>query len=111
MTYRKDVKLMAELFQRINFLLGLDLDSMTDDELKEADAKTDDTEGIFEVSFKDGSRFTYDLRSGTSNYYDDMVFYDPKGYPTTLECDFELGEEIEFENNGNTYIINIILEW
>ena len=112
MTYVTSVEIPAWKYQRINQLLSLpDFKEMTDKELRDVGAREDSVEGVFGVKFKDGSTFTYDLCSGNSNYFDDMIFCDSHGIASELECDYELGDEIEFENEGNTYVIHIIVDW
>lgn len=111
MTYIESVSLPTETFERINKLLALPyFDEMTNDEMKDAGAEDGAYEGIFGVKFEDGTSFSYDLCSGSSNYYDNMVFYDKEGYESVFDCDYELGKTIEFDHNGNFYVINIVLE-
>ena len=111
MTYVENVSLPAETFDRINKLLALPyFDEMTDNEMRDAGAEDGTYEGIFEVSFEDGTSFSYDLCSGSSNYYDNMVFYDKEGYESVFDCDYELDRKIEFDVGENSYVINIDLE-
>jgi len=110
MTYVESVSLPTETFDRINKLLALPyFDEMTDDEMRNAEAKDGACEGIFGVTFKDGTSFTYDLCSGSSNYYDNMVFYDKEGYESVFDCDYELDRKIKFDIGENSYVINIDL--
>ena len=98
-------------FERINRLLALPyFDEMTDEEMRKAGAHPHRCEGIFAVTFMDGSQFSYDLCSGSENYFDDMLFFNKFGEPYSVECDFELDKQILITDNGNEYIINIILE-
>ena len=108
MTYTETVKIRAKEFERINRLLSIDcMENMTDKELHEAGANTHHNEGIFAVDFADGSTLTYDLRSGTSNYYDDVVWTSGNGKESVnFDCEFDL-DDIEFEIHGNTYIVKI----
>ena len=111
MTYTENVVLTSEEFERINRLLALPyFDEMTDEEMREAEAHPHSCEGIFEVTFMDGSEFTYDLCSGGENYFDDMIFSNKYQEEYVLDCDFELDRQIVITDNGNKYIINIITE-
>ena len=111
MTYVESVSLPTETFDRINKLLALPyFDEMTDDEMRDAGAEDGAYEGIFGMTFEDGASFTYDLCSGGSNYYDNMVLTDKDGYESVFDCDYELDRKIELNVGDSTYIININLE-
>lgn len=104
------VHISSEEFDRVNRLLSIDsLEELTDSELMEQDANTNQNEGIFSVTFDDGSSLNYDLCSGSNNYWDDVVWISADGCTdTTLDCTFELDDEIEFEFESETYVIKII---
>lgn len=104
------VHISSEEFDRVNRLLSIDsLEELTDSELMEQDANTDQNEGIFSVTFDDGSSLNYDLCSGSNNYWDDVVWTSADGRTdTTLDCAFELDDEIEFEFESETYVVKII---
>lgn len=111
MKYEYTVVIPDWVFDHVNERLAIpDFSSMTENELDELEIENDWNEGIFAVTFEDGSVFTYDLCSGGSNYYDNMVFIDPDGYEYALDCDYELSDRIEFDIDGNTYVIHIYLE-
>lgn len=95
-------------YDRINRLLGIEsLSEMTDNQLLAAGANTDQCEGIFTVTFDDGSTLNYDLCSGQENYYDDVVWTSPDGkHDVVLECMFDL-DDIEFDVDGETYIVKL----
>jgi hypothetical protein len=103
-----DIEIDRELYDRVNRLLEIpSLSDMTDNELLQAGANTDQYEGIFCVDFDDGSELTWDLCSGNENYFDDVVWTGNDGHMTTLECTFELSD-IEFKaHNGETYAVRI----
>ena len=99
----------AKEYDKINRLLDIEcFEDMTDEELEEQDVKEDYCEGIFEVKFDDGSYLTWDLCSGQSNYYDNVVWTSTDGKnDITFECAFEL-DDIEFEINSELYIVKVI---
>lgn len=102
------VSIKEKEFNRINRLLAIpSLYDMTDNELLAAGANTDQHEGIFAVRFSDGSTLTYDLCSGQSNYFDDVVWTSADGtHDIVLDCMYEL-DDIEFEHDGVTYCVHI----
>lgn len=108
MTYKKQVVIEPELVERVRRLLDIpSLEEMSDQELLDAGANTDQCEGIFSVTFDDGSTLNYDLCSGQSNYYDDVVWTSSDGrQDVILECSFEL-DDIEFDVDGVRYIVTI----
>lgn len=64
-------------------------------------------EGIFEVTFDDGSSLRFDLCSGTHNYWDDVVWTSADGNTdVTLDCEYEL-DNIEVDIEGETYIVEV----
>lgn len=95
-------------YDRVNRLLGIEsLSEMTDSQLLAAGANTDQCEGIFAVTFDDGSTLNYDLCSGQENYFDDVVWTNPDGKrDVVLECTFDL-DDIEFDVDGETYIVKL----
>ena len=107
MTYTAAVKISRAEFDRINRLLAIEsLEEMTDEELTNAGANTFHNEGIFYAKFNDGSSITYDLCSGSENYYDNVVFTDKDGYEHVIDCDYVLDNVYEVEIN----IVKIELE-
>lgn len=109
MIHKAEVKIPLAEFNRINRLLAIEsLEDMTDGELLAAGANTDQCEGIFSVTFDDGSVMNFDLCSGQSNYYDDVVWTSPDGaYDVVLDCEYEL-DDIEVEIDSEIYLVNII---
>lgn len=98
-------------FDRINRLLAIEsLEEMTDDELRRIGATTDGCEGIFCVEFDDGSSLNFDLCSGRHNYWDDVVWTSADGKrDVVLDCEYEL-DDIEFEVDGELYVVKIVKE-
>lgn len=71
----------------------------------------DDHRGIAAVHFEDRSTIVFDMWSGSSNYWDDWILYDPdESDYWQFDPSFEITDgEIEFycDDNETTYIINI----
>lgn len=109
MKYKEEAVIPAVEFDRVNRLLAIsNLEEMTDEELREAKANTYAHEGVFYVRFEDGSSLNMDLCSGSSNYYDDLVWTSPDGSrDVCLDCGYEL-DDVVFEVDGNTYIVKVI---
>lgn len=109
MKYYATVKIPAKEFDRINRLLEIDnMEEMTDRELQRAGANTHHCEGVFTAHFLDGSSMNYDLCSGTTNYFDDVVWTSPDGSrDVIIDCAFDLPENIEVEIDDNLYIVTI----
>ena len=96
-------------FDRINRLLAIEsLEEMTDSELIEQGANTDECEGIFYVEFDNGASLNFDLCSGQHNYWDDVVWINAdKTRDVILDCEYEL-DDIEVEIENELYIVKII---
>ncbi len=94
---------------RINHLLGIDyLEDMSDEELIMHGANTHQNEGIYSVTFDDGSSLNYDLCSDIHNYWDDVVWTNADGSSDlTLDCEYEI-DDIEIDIEGETYVVEII---
>lgn len=107
--HRVVVSVPADLYDRVNRLLAIEsLDGMTDQQLLDAGANTDQSEGILYVEFDDGSHLNYDLCSGQSNYYDDVVWSSPDGRrDVTLDCEYSLND-IEFQIDDDTYFVEVV---
>lgn len=107
--FEESVMISPDEYDRINRLLSIQsLEDMTDDELLKAGANTHVNEGIFFVKFADGSSLNFDLCSGTTNYWDDVVWTSADGKrDVTFECEYELGD-IEFEEDGALYIVRVV---
>lgn len=105
------VHISSDEINRINRLLSINsMEDMSDNELIMLGANTNHNEGIFRVSFDDGSSLNFDLCSGIYNYWDDVVWTSADGnMDVTLECEFEISN-IEFDIDGETYVVEIIKE-
>lgn len=111
MTYQETIKIPATEFNRINRLLAIEcFENMSDEEMRKAGANTDQYEGLWLIEFDDGSKLTWDLCSGSSNYYDNAVWTSADGKRSiTLDCLFELCD-IEFEVDGTIYSVKFATE-
>ena len=102
-------KMSTDEFDRVNRLLAIpSLSEMSDEQLLDAGANTDWSEGVLFVEFDDGSTLNFDLCSGQENYFDDVIWTSPDGtQDVLLECMFEL-DDIEFEApNGEEYAVKL----
>lgn len=89
------------------------LEQMSDLELNAWGFEKDWSELIFAVDFDDGALVSWHLRSGTNNYYDDVVFWAPKDGKhdfdhVDLDCSYEL-DDIEIETNNDIYLIKLVI--
>lgn len=102
------IHIPANEVDRVNRLLGIEsLEGMSDGVLFMLGANTDHSEGIFGVTFDDGSSLRFDLCSGTHNYWDDVVWTSADGNTdVTLDCEYEL-DNIEVDIEGETYIVEV----
>ena len=93
-------------YERVNRLLSIEsLSAMSDQELIDAGANTDQNEGIVSALFDDGSRLEYELCSGQENYYDNVYWVSPDGTQEIyLEPTFDLSD-IEFDVDGEEYCL------
>lgn len=105
------MRLPSDEVDRINRLLAIpSLEEMSDEELRNIGATTDGCEGIFTVKFDDGSSLNFDLCCGKHNYWDDVVWTGADSrIDVVLDCEYEL-DDIEFEVDGELYIVKIIKE-
>ena len=109
--HEETILIPANEFERINRLLAIEsLEEMTDSELLEQGANTDVYEGVFAIDFDDGSSLTWDLCSGSHNYYDNVVWTSPDGKTDiTFDCEYEL-DDIEVEIDSELYIVKVTKE-
>lgn len=108
-THTSTVQIPRDTYARVNRLLSFDIpfEVMTYEEMRDAGVCDHYCEGIFTTDFDDGSSLNFDLCSGSSNYFDDVVWSSADGtLDVALECGFELSD-IEFEAEGETYVVNL----
>ena len=118
MTYICEITISKEKFNRINRLLNdVDFNYENEDEMQsiiaELDARKDTTPYSFLFDFEDGSKIYIDIRSGSSNYYDDCqwVSSDDESY-YLFDCSYSIEEEMEFHpvDNESVYICRFIIK-
>lgn len=111
-THKAVVSLPKDEFARINQLLSIhSLEGLSAKELEEIGAAKNACEGIFCAKFDNGSALNFDLCSGSNNYWDDVVWKSAdETTDITFDCEYELTESIEFEVNGELYVVTIALE-
>ena len=104
--HTEKVLIQKEDLERICRLLEIeDLSSCSEKELSKLNAKRDDYQGWLDVTFDDGSNLTWDLCSGGSNYYDNVVFT-RNGDSQTLDCTYKL-DDIEIDAETDIYIVRL----
>ena len=98
MIYTTEVFIPPKDYERINHLLSID---------EHVDLDRYSCEGVYEAIFEDKSTITYDLCSGTTDFYDDVVWH-KDNIDITMDCAYEL-DDLEVEIDGNTYkvIVNV----
>ena len=108
--HKETVYISTSEYDRINRLLDIEsFYDMTDDEMEEQGVETDYYEGVFYVKFDNESFLTWDLCSGTGNYYDNVVWTSADGKKEEVfDCDYTLGDIIEFEIESEIYIVKVI---
>jgi hypothetical protein len=103
-------------FDRINKLMDVmfeyaEWDPYIADLINELNAKPDTTPYGFYFEFEDNSFITIDIRSGSSNYYDDCVWMsDDETEHYVFDCSYEISEEMEFIHNNTSYICKFIIK-
>lgn len=109
--YEVTVSIPRWKVDRINRLLAIkSMEDITDSELVELGANTDQNEGIYSVTFDNGSTLRFELCSGQNNYWDDVVWTNPdKSRDVTLDCEYEIGD-IEVEIESELYIVKLQIE-
>lgn len=108
-THTCTVPIPKSTYDRVNRLLSFytPFEEMTDEEMIAAGMRDHYCEGIFTAAFDDGSSLNFDLCSGSSNYFDDVVWTSADGtLDVVLECGFELSD-IEFEAAGESYVVTL----
>lgn len=109
--HTETVQIPAQEVSRVNRLLAIvSLEELTDSELIEQGANTNQNEEIFCVTFDDGSSLSFYLCSGLCNYWDDVVWTSAdENRDVTLECAFEL-DDIEFEIDAEEYCVKVTVD-
>ena len=104
--HEKELKIKAEELRRIQALLNIpDLSECPESQLERLGGKQDDCQYLFDVTFDDGSNLTWDLCSGKTNYYDNVVFT-YNDIKEDLDCSYEL-DDIEIDCDTDIYIMRL----
>ncbi len=103
------VNIQKEKFDRVNHLLAIDsLEDLTAEELIKQGASIHYCESIFYVAFDNGSTLSFDLCSGSCNYWDEVVWISPDARKEIiLDCEYKLGD-IEVEIDSELYVVKVI---
>ena len=108
-TYVATTKISRKKFNRINRLLtevDFDDDSRKmEDIIYELGATEDAWDCGFQFNFENGTKIFIDIRSGSSNYYDDAVWQSDDD-EVLFDCNYELNEENEFCIDDDSYFCN-----
>lgn len=102
-------------FDRINKLMDVMFEDYESDPkmhklIDELDARRDMTPYSYYFNFEDGSKIFINIRSGSSNYYDDCVWISgDEKEDDVFDCSFEISEEMEFIHNNISYICKFII--
>lgn len=112
-TYVATTKIGRKQFNRINRLLAeVDFDNSSremEDIIRELGATEDAWDCGFQFNFKNGTKIFIDIRSGSSNYYDDIMWKSDDD-EVLFDCNYELNEENEFCIDDDTYYCNFEFE-
>ena len=120
MIYKKEIEFSRALFNWVNNAFCIDdLSKCHPKELEKANYKQFDDVGILEVTFEDGTELRYNLCSGSTNYYDDLVISklvvneekedEYKEILYNYSPSDDLPETLEVEADDDTYIVHLIL--
>ena len=106
-TYKVTVDIQKSVYDKLLSAFGIDdISKLSQEEIEKLGAWPYQQSRVYVARFDDGSFITYDICSGTSNYFDDVSYIAPDGRTETLECTFDI-DDIEIERNGNTYIVEL----
>ena len=95
--------------QRVRVLLDMEFEEWDDEKLEKLGIKKDSSECIIGVYFNDGATLDWNLRCGTHNYYDDVVFQYPDGKVVELDCSYEL-DDIEIDTETDIYLVKLEIQ-
>jgi hypothetical protein len=108
-TYVATTKISRKQFNRINRLLDeVDFDDDSremEDIISELGATEDAWYCGFQFNFENGTKIFIDIRSGSSNYYDDTM-WESDDDEVLFDCNYQLNEENEFCIDDDTYFCN-----
>ena len=109
MEKKATIKISKETWDHMRALEGIeDLEALDDDQLDDLNARQDDSSYSFVFEFDNGTRITFALSSGSTNYWWDMWFDDDYDYPEVVE---EFAQSMEVDGpDGETYICEFEIE-
>lgn len=111
MIFKETITYDKDTLERVNALLDIEELGEYTEEQKLLNPKTDDFIGLMWIDFENGNSITIDVCSGTGNYYDNCVLRDKDGYEITcFDCNYSIDNEMEFNYEDDTYIVNIVAE-
>lgn len=109
------ITLTKSEFDWLQLALSTDLWEYEDEWLGDHNLYKDDHMPIAAAEFEDGNTITFDIWSGSDNYWDAWTLYDKDGYDIwEFDPSFEMTDgEIELycEPNDTTYIVEIKIEF
>ncbi len=113
MTYVSEMEISRKEFERINRLLAeIDFDDDSNEMtelMRELNATEDSWCDGFYFEFENGSTILIDIRSGSHNYYDDVIWR--QGNEDILfDCSYVLDEENEYCIDDDVYICKFIIK-
>lgn len=112
MKYKETLKVEKEEIKKWNFLLSKDIDEMTEEEKNFYNPKEYDFIGGYIVEFEDESYITFDLCSGGTNYYDEVIWHNKENTTEIVfDCAYTFAtEKEECIVNDNSYIVEFQIE-
>lgn len=111
MKYTAKLRVYARTLKRINRLLDIDqLEDLTDEERIALDVETNYHARIGTAFFDNGKRMSFDLCSGSSNYWVDIALKNSDwSIVVDFEPAFELSEgEHEFVVGDDVYVVHVV---
>ena len=95
--------------------LAFSVDDLSDEEriefYRDNNLYRDDHIPISVTKFSNGNSITFDIWSGSSNYYDDWILWFPDGDYYQFDPAFEVGEgTVDLEYEGDIYTLTITKE-
>lgn len=115
MKYVATCKIKRSQFDRINRLLDeIDFDDDSNEMtnlMRELNAAEDSCCDAFYFKFENGAGIKIDIRSGSHNYYDDVIWLSADEKEDVLfDCSYVLDEENEYCIDEDSYFCNFIIE-
>ena len=110
-----EIKTTKEEIERLNKYFEIEFDLIDNngdyeqqDLIDELCAREDDSIGLFVFEFENGYKISFDLHSGSSNYYDNVCLYNNDD-EYWFDCDYCIEETMKFEADEDTYICKLTI--